>query len=227
MSAGATRTYSFVQVDVFTDRQFGGNPLAVFLDGTGLSDAEMQAIAREMNLSETTFVLPPERDDCVARVRIFTPGRELPFAGHPTVGSAYVLATSGRVPAGATEFALEERVGPVPVRLEGDPSAPTFIWMRHPAATFGPPREGRVQLAAALGLDEADLSPDVPVCVGATGVPSLYVPLRDPATVDRVVVDLPALSAWFGDEELVGTFVFAPIPAAGPNRVYSRMIAAH
>ncbi|ACZ40452.1 PhzF family phenazine biosynthesis protein [Sphaerobacter thermophilus] len=227
MSAGATRTYSFVQVDVFTDRQFGGNPLAVFLDGTGLSDAEMQAIAREMNLSETTFVLPPERDDCVARVRIFTPGRELPFAGHPTVGTAYVLATSGRVPAGATEFALEERVGPVPVRLEGDPNAPTFIWMRHPAATFGPPREGRAQLAAALGLDEADLLPDVPVCVGSTGVPFLYIPLRDPATVDRVVVDLPALSAWFGDEELVGTFVFAPNPAAGPNRVYSRMIAAH
>lgn len=227
MGAAAARTYHFVQVDVFTDRIFGGNPLAVFLDGTGLSDAEMQAIAREMNLSETTFVFPPARDDCAARVRIFTPGRELPFAGHPTVGTAYVLATRGRAPAGATAFALEEGVGPVPVRIEGDPAAPAFVWMRHPAATFGPPRPERARLAAALGLTAADLLPDLPVCVGSTGVPFLYVPLRDPAAVDRAAVDPAALRAWFGDEEPLGTFVFAPNPAAGPHRVYARMFAAH
>src|SRR5437016_5512791 len=91
------RALDFVQVDVFTDRVFGGNPLAVFLDGRGLSDDEMQAIAREMNLSETTFVLPATRPDCAARVRIFTPAAELPFAGHPTVGTAWVLATRGRL----------------------------------------------------------------------------------------------------------------------------------
>src|ERR671936_2567681 len=95
------REYAFVQVDVFTDRVFGGNPLAVFLDGRGLSDGEMQAIAREMNLSETTFVLPATRADCAARVRIFTPASEIPFAGHPTVGTAWVLATRGGLGAGA------------------------------------------------------------------------------------------------------------------------------
>ncbi len=84
------REYRFVQVDVFTDRLFGGNPLAVVLDPAGLADTEMQAIAREMNLSETTFVFPPTRADCAARVRIFTPVRELQFAGHPTLGTAAV-----------------------------------------------------------------------------------------------------------------------------------------
>src|SRR5215216_6816169 len=86
------RTYTFAQVDVFTERIFGGNSLAVFLEPDGLSDAEMQSIALEMNLAETTFVFPPSQPDCVARVRIFTPTRELPFAGHPTVGTAWLLA---------------------------------------------------------------------------------------------------------------------------------------
>src|SRR5207237_7602529 len=97
-----SRSFSFVQVDVFTDRIFGGNQLAVFFDleAGALSDAEMQAIALEMNLSETTFVYPPTRSDCVAQVRIFTPTRELPFAGHPTVGTTWALAKRGRLPAG-------------------------------------------------------------------------------------------------------------------------------
>src|SRR2546429_7540830 len=92
------RTYPFITVDVFTDRQFGGNQLAVFLDPAGLSDAEMQAIAREMNLSETTFVLPPTQPECVARVRIFRPSSELPFAGHPTVGTAWVMSSRALAP---------------------------------------------------------------------------------------------------------------------------------
>src|SRR6185369_14325216 len=112
------REYAFVQVDVFTDRLFGGNPLAVFLDARGLEDGEMQAIARENNLSETTFVLPATRPDCAARVRIFSPSRELPFAGHPTLGTAWVLATRGRLAAGAARLALEEGIGPVPVEFE-------------------------------------------------------------------------------------------------------------
>ena len=89
-----------------------------------LSDAEMAAIAGEMNLSETTFILPPTRPDCDVRVRIFTPKRELRFAGHPTIGTAFVLAQRGMLPAGARSLTLEEGVGPVPVRLEGDPAAP-------------------------------------------------------------------------------------------------------
>src|SRR5215831_988691 len=142
-----TRTYPFVQVDVFTDRIFGGNQLAVFLEPDGLSDAEMQAIAREMNLAETTFVLPPSRSDCAARVRIFTPSTELPFAGHPTIGTAWVLANHGRLPTSSIEFALEEGIGRVPVRLEGN-----TIWMSHREAEFGPPLANRAEIAGALSL---------------------------------------------------------------------------
>src|SRR5262245_24749013 len=92
MTSHSSRSLQFIQVDVFTDRVFGGNPLAVFLDGAGVSDEEMQAIAREMNLSETVFLLPPSQPQHTARARIFTPAREIPFAGHPTIGTAWVLA---------------------------------------------------------------------------------------------------------------------------------------
>lgn len=226
------RSYEFVQVDVFTDRIFGGNPLAVFPDAMGLSDGEMQAIAQEMNLAETTFILPPTRADCVARVRIFTPGRELPFAGHPTLGTAFVLAQRGLLPPDGTEgrAALEEGVGPVPVRLEGDPAAPSFLWMRTPPATLGPPREDRGSVAAALGLEETDLLAGAPIQVGATGTPFLLVPLRDRSTVDRAVVNPVRLARISAESTAVGVFIFA---LDGPNteaatpteRVYARMFA--
>ncbi|HEY2995207.1 MAG TPA: PhzF family phenazine biosynthesis protein [Methylomirabilota bacterium] len=215
------RTLDFVQVDVFTDRVFGGNPLAVFLDGRGLSDDEMQAIAREMNLSETTFVLPATRPECAARVRIFTPGREVPFAGHPTVGTAWVLATRGRL-GGGTRAALEEGIGPVAVELEGDPARPTFVWMRHRDAEFGPPVSDRAGVAAALGLEAAALHASAPVRVGSTGNPFLYVPLRDRAAVDRAALDVPAMRRAAG-EPLPGVFVFCPEKAGA----YSRMFAPH
>lgn len=222
----AGREYRFVQVDVFTDTPFRGNPLAVVPDAKGIDDEEMQAIAREMNLSETTFVLPSTHPDCAARVRIFTPGVELPFAGHPTIGTAVVLAGEGLLPAGATAIALEEGVGPVPVRFEGDSAAPSFTWMRHGAATFGLSLENRAEFATALGLAETDLL-DAPVCAGSTGLPHLYVPVRDRALVDRAQPDAPALLRAFGEMEPLGVFIFAPEPNADGNRVYSRMFAGH
>jgi len=112
-------SYEFVTVDVFTDRRFGGNPLAVFPAAAGLTDAEMQALAREFNLSETTFVLPPERAEHTARVRIFTPGGELPFAGHPNVGTGYVLA---RRRVGGERLLFEEVAGLVEIRLQRGPA---------------------------------------------------------------------------------------------------------
>jgi len=212
---------------VFTDRLFGGNPLAVVCDARGLTDGEMAAIAGEMNLSETTFVLPPTRPDCDARVRIFTPRRELAFAGHPTIGTSFVLATHGMLPAGARTLTLEEGVGPVPVRLEGDPAAPAFLWMRHGAATFGPPLAPRADFAAALGLTEDDLLPNAPVQTGTTGSAFLYIPLKDRATVDRAALDVPAILRCFSDTAAVGVFVFAPDSNLTSNRVYARMFAPH
>src|SRR5216683_4499460 len=143
MTMSAMPSYKFVQVDVFTDRVFGGNPLAVLLDARGLDDTLMQQIAREMNLSETVFLFPPTRPDCVAALRIFTPAREVPFAGHPTIGTAWVLASHGLGTGGASRFVLEERIGPVPVELEGDPARPEFIWMTQQEAIFDPALENR------------------------------------------------------------------------------------
>jgi trans-2,3-dihydro-3-hydroxyanthranilate isomerase len=219
----STRRHAFVQVDVFTDRVFGGNPLAVLLDGRGLSDGEMQAIARETNLSETTFVLPPTRADCAARVRIFTPSRELAFAGHPTLGTAWVLACHGRLAPGTTRFALEEGIGPVPVELEGDPARPTFVWMSHGEPIFGLPLPQRDAFARALGLTEGDLLPGAPIQPGSTGNGFVFVPLRDPAALDRIAVNGPALLEAKRPRPEHGVFVLAPDPDRKARRVYSRM----
>ncbi len=109
------RSYRYLHYDVFTDHLFGGNQLAVILDARGLPAETMQAIAKEMNFSETTFVLPPERPDTDVRMRIFTPGSELPMAGHPTIGSTFALARSGAIAQGRETFVFGLGVGPVPV----------------------------------------------------------------------------------------------------------------
>jgi trans-2,3-dihydro-3-hydroxyanthranilate isomerase len=225
MLLAMSRVYRILQVDVFTDRVLAGNQLGVMPDARGLSDDEMQAIAREMNVAETTFVLPSTRPGCVARVRIFTPGRELPFAGHPTVGTAWVLATEGMVPGGAARFALDEKIGPVEVELEGDAARPSFVWMRHRDATFDSEVKDRAGVAAALGLGESDLVAGAPIETGSTGNAFLYVPLRDRATVDRAVLDAKRIESVVPDTARIGVFVLAPDrdPAAG--RVYSRMFA--
>ncbi|HSL50100.1 MAG TPA: PhzF family phenazine biosynthesis protein [Candidatus Deferrimicrobiaceae bacterium] len=223
----APRELRFVQVDVFTERVFGGNPLAVVFDAAGLSDAEMQAIAREMNCSETTFLLPPTRPDCAARVRIFTPAREIPFAGHPTIGTAWVLATEKLLPPNPLRFNLEEGIGPVEVTLEGDPARPGFLWMRHGEARFGPELTNREGFARALGLAESELLAGAPVRTGSTGSAFLYIPLRDRAVVDRARLDVPALRAAQGEGPNLGVFVFAPDPDPNAGRVYSRMFAPH
>ncbi len=220
------RSHKFVQVDVFTDRVFGGNPLAVVLDARGLDDGLMQQIAREMNLSETVFLFPPTRHACVAALRIFTPAREVPFAGHPTVGTAWVLAARGMVPH-STRFMLEEKIGPVPVELEGDPGRPSFIWMRQQDAAFDPALENREAVAHALGLNVSDLWPDAPVQPGSTGNKFLFVPLRDKAAVDRAALDVRAMLEAMGERPRMGIFVFAPDPDVSAGRVYSRMFGPH
>ncbi len=216
-----TRAYAFQQVDVFTSRIFGGNPLAVFTDGQGLSDAEMQAIALEMNLSETTFVLPPANPDHAARVRIFTPRAELAFAGHPTVGTAWVLAKLGHIPRDATAATLELGVGPVDVTLQGPPGDPSFIWMHQRPAEFGEVVEDRDAVAGALGVSPDDLAGDLPIQFVSAGLPFLYVPFVSEPAVDRASLSPNG----FGGTPIKagGAFLFHSAPAS--NRAYSRMIA--
>jgi len=186
------RAYRYQRIDVFTDRPFGGNPLAVFPTARGLSADEMQQLAREMNLSETTFVLPPTGAAAVARVRIFTIDRELPLAGHPVVGTAFALAVSGGfdVQQGMNEIALELGVGilPVCIEIEGDRVASVFMTQRAPS--FGPVIEDRQALSAALSIDPDELELDLmPARVVDTGIPWLLVPVRNQRVLSRVRAD--------------------------------------
>ena len=216
-----TKGHRIHTVDVFAERSLAGNQLAVVLDAADLSGEDMQRIAREMNISETTFVMPADDPAHAARVRIFTPASELPFAGHPTVGTAWVLATEGLVPGGALDFVLEEGVGPVTVRGVKGPGGLTF-WMRHPELSYGAVERRRVQAAEAIGLTESDLAPDVPVQVATTGNPFLFFALRDVVAVDEAVLDRELLSEVLAGTRSFGAFIFA---AVGGNRLYSRMFS--
>jgi trans-2,3-dihydro-3-hydroxyanthranilate isomerase len=162
-------------VDVFADRPFAGNPLAVFPDGSNLDAKTMQAIAKELHLSETTFVLRPTSVAADHRVRIFTPDAELPFAGHPTLGTAYVLADGKD---GSTR--LEEGVGVIGVTLRGG-----FVQMEQPLPSFSGTTITRREAAEALGLAVEEVRSDVPIQVGSSGVPFLYIPLANLKAVRR------------------------------------------
>src|SRR5580698_3933334 len=182
------RRLPFVQLDVFSNRLFEGNPLAVFLDGRGLSDEEMQALAREMNLSETTFILPREAAVESARgvrVRIFTVQEELPFAGHPTLGTAFQLRGS----TGMREVALDLNVGKVPVRFEEKPGQPVFGEMTQIDPKFGE-RHDREAVVRACGLVDGDIAPSLPIETVSTGVAYTVVPIRGLKIMSALHVDM-------------------------------------
>jgi trans-2,3-dihydro-3-hydroxyanthranilate isomerase len=197
-----TRRYRYRIVDVFTERQFEGNPLAVFPEATGLDDATMQRIAREMNLSETVFLFPAREARFAARLKIFTTVREMAFAGHPTIGASYVMARSGR-------FEVEENVGPVPIRVDDTGT----IWLTTPPIRDGQ-RFERAACAAMLGLAVDDLLDIEPQILDA-GNPTLLIPVRDKAAVDRAIPP-----HHIGHDACL--FVFTPTPEGA----YSRMFAA-
>jgi trans-2,3-dihydro-3-hydroxyanthranilate isomerase len=221
------RRLHYHRVDVFTDRAFGGNPLAVFTNGRGLETETMQAIAKEFNLSETTFVLPPDDPRHDWRVRIFTPSSELPMAGHPTVGTSFVLAREHMIPRGEaeTDIVLEEGVGPVPVRVSFESGEPVFAEMSQPLPTFGPELNDRKAVAAMLSLEESDIEADLPVEVISCGVPFLYVPLRtlDAARRARPRAELIETAATDGIPPEV--FVFTREVEHEGSTVHSRMFA--
>ena len=182
----------FVTVDVFTSTAFGGNPLAVVFDAEGLDGTQMQAIAREFNLSETVFVLPPESGG-TARVRIFTPAVELPFAGHPTVGTAYVLAQRGAVDLDAAEstIVLEEGIGDVAVKVSCHAATVDSCQLTAAQAPeLGPPPPDAQKLGAVLGVEPGAIRDDDLKPTGvSTGFPFLYVPLTDRGAVARAALD--------------------------------------
>lgn len=209
----------YVVVDVFSKAPLEGNPLAVFTDAREIDASLMQRIAKELNLSETAFLLPATQSGCDVRVRIFTPAKEMLFAGHPTIGSAYVARALGLVPRDAAQFVLEEQIGPVPIRVESadDP----LLWLRTPPIAKKHGFDARA-CARAVGLQPDDLLPNVPCEIWTAGNPTLYVAVRDAAAVDRAQADTAALAALFANErEPICTFVFAPVKSGA----YSRMFA--
>jgi len=200
----------FYTLDVFTDKTFGGNPLAFFPDATKIPDSALQSIALELNLSETVFVYPPVDPKHTRRVRIFTPVYEMPFAGHPTVGCAFALAALGEIPlAGETRIVLEEGVGPVPVLIRGEFKRPTFAQLSvAKLPETGPPPPGRTHLAEMLSLDPSDIlggmtAPQAISC----GFPFLMVPLRDLDAVKRARVRMDqwdsALKSYWAPDVMV------------------------
>lgn len=173
--------YSYYTTDVFTNQIFAGNPLAVFPDARGLSSEQMQAITKEFNLSETAFVLPPETQSGGVRLRIFTPARELPFAGHPTIGTAFVLAATGRIELQGVEthIVFEEGAGPVDVKIRTENNKPVFTQLSAPRMPeYGPPPPPAAELAEILSLEPGEVldGPYGPQAVSC-GVPFLFVPL--------------------------------------------------
>lgn len=207
-------------VDVFTRTPLEGNALAVFPDAEGLAEARLQPIAREFNLSETVFVFPATRPECAAQLRIFTPAKEMVFAGHPTVGTSFVLWYENFLPVDTTQFQLDLRVGPVPVRIDlSDAEAPLF-WLTTPPIADGPQLDPKV-CAQVLGVEPGDLLPIPPQLLSA-GNPTIFIALRDREAVDRASLDVMGMRRLVSLAPEAGcVFVFTPVETGA----YSRMFA--
>jgi trans-2,3-dihydro-3-hydroxyanthranilate isomerase len=219
----------FFILDVFTSRRFGGNQLAVITDARGISTAAMQSIAREFNFSETTFVVPARDRECAKRVRIFTPRREIPLAGHPTVGTSWILASRGDIALDgkAATVNLELGVGPIAVTIDGKRGKPDFIWMTHRPAEFGAVREDRRRVATALGLGASDLASRFPVQTVSTGLPLLFVPLKSLDALKRSVSDAKALLSILPSRGVPSPVYLFTTERARPLTIRARMYAPH
>ncbi len=216
------RRLSFIQLDVFTSRPLEGNPLAVYPDAGALSEAEMQAIAREMNLSETTFIFPRDaarEQERGTRVRIFTVQEELPFAGHPTLGTAFVL----RGDTGTPEVRLDLKVGTIPVRFEDTAGKPVFGEMTQAEPSFGQIHDPK-KIAEVSGVPVEDIDAELPIQTVSTGVPFTILPLKGLSAIRRLQINHARSSEYL--EASGGKFFFCVTretvdPAA---RVHARML---
>lgn len=178
----------FYQLDVFTNKKYAGNPLAVVTDGDDLSKKTMQAIAREMNLSETVFIQKPSSNRALARLRIFTTQQELPLAGHPVIGTWFLLAQLGVVPAseGQVHILQQTGAGILPVEFSFHDGRPVRVTMVQKPAKFSSTKMSPKLLAEALGLRVSDFSRDLPIQIVSTGIPNLMVPLANRAALRKI-----------------------------------------
>ncbi len=219
----------YLHYDVFTERAHTGNQLAVFMEPAGLAAEAMAAMTREMNFSECTFVFPAEAAGTDVRLRIFgRAGNEMPFAGHPVIGSAFALADDGAIAAGRSEFVFGLGIGPTPVALEWEGGRLRFAWMTQQRPAFGATLPPSPALAAAMGLDAGDQVASLPVQEVSCGSAFFFAPLTTRAAVDRVQMNGRELDAVFKAAGVArrGIFVFTTEPGADGATVYSRMVGA-
>jgi len=192
--------HRFYTLDVFTTTRFEGNPLAVFTDGDGFSDDQMQAIAREMNLAETVFVQKPTDEEALARLRIFTTKQELKLAGHPVVGTWFLLAELGVVPAqeGGVHVLQQTGAGVLPVEIRFKDGRPQRVTMTQTEAVFKSAKINKKKLASALGLSPKDLDPTLEPEFVSTGIFNTMVPLRNRAALGKIAMNMKELSTLQG-----------------------------
>ena len=224
--ASLTGEYRYLHLDVFTDRALTGNQLAVFLETPGLDAETMLAIAREMNFSETTFVLPREDEGTDVRMRIFAPDRELPFAGHPTIGTTFALAHAGVISPDRRRFVFGLGAGPTPVDLEWQESRLSFAWMTQQRPSFGKVVDQPAAVAACLGVEPSAIQGgDRPVQEVSCGSAFLLVPMASRQAVDAASLDRRAMESLYKQlgMERRGVFVFSTEPSSDGATAYSRM----
>jgi trans-2,3-dihydro-3-hydroxyanthranilate isomerase len=220
-----TRELNYSVLDVFAERPLEGNALAVFHDARSLSDAEMQAVARETNLSETTFVLPEEDERSGVRVRIFTAREELPFAGHPTLGTASWLHLHHPALRGAEEMTLRLNVGPVPVRFERNDGNGVVATMRQNDPVFGELHNAQ-EIARVIGIDATDLLPGAVPRTVSTGNPFCIVALRSVEALQRLAIPEKESAVWLQAHQTRWFYCIAPLKAnadSGAPRWRARM----
>ena len=208
----------FFQIDVFTDQVFGGNPLAVFPEPGNLEEAAHLKIAREMNLSETTFIYPTENPKADFKIRIFTPGKEIPFAGHPTLGTAHILWETGKIDLTVKSVVLEMGAGLIKVS-----QIDNALFMEQPLPKFGEIVKSVAQVAKALSIDLGDIDSRFPIQFVSTGFPALYVPLTNMKAIKKVELNLSVLREVLGLVDMI--YVFTGETLESSSTVHSRAFA--
>jgi trans-2,3-dihydro-3-hydroxyanthranilate isomerase len=210
----------FYTLDVFTTTRFEGNPLAVITDGDGLSDGAMLAIAREMNLSETVFVQKPTEDEALARLRIFTTREELKLAGHPVIGTWFLLAELGVVPAqeGGVHVLQQTKAGVLPVEIRFRDGRPQRVTMTQKEAAFRPAKIKPKALAAALGISPRDFDPNLEPEYVSTGIFNLMVPLRNRSALGKIAMNMIEMRKLLGKN---GTMAYC-FTSSGNGKAFSR-----
>jgi trans-2,3-dihydro-3-hydroxyanthranilate isomerase len=231
MTVGS-RSLKFYQADVFTDTPFGGNPVAVFPSSAGLSDQELQQISREMNLSETVFVFPPRDPMASAKLRIFTPTKEIPFAGHPVVGTFHILGALKllRLVEPVTHLFYECNIGVFPIELHVENGALIRVVMSQPKPAFLSiidSREDLFRLAKALGVDKSVIADTrCPIQVMSTGLPMIVVPVRTLTAVRSIVPHAHAVTEICAEHGANGIQVFTMVTVESSSSVHTRVFCS-